>query len=173
MGMSPIPTRQSAASALVSVVLLVLFAIANARGFIRFFQTRMRFPDIALTYDPILSPYPAEDTFVSHWRYVRGPLKIPSWANEDMFVHSIQHIYCKAQIPPSCGKVVFGPDELEPEFNTPSDIPVYVPKGTADLYRNAVGWNYFTNFIETDDFPTSVKSTLATSSIEVYGHNGT
>ena len=87
--------------------------------------------------------------------------------------HSIQHIYCKAQIPPSCGKVVFGPDELEPEFNTPSDIPVYVPKGTADLYRNAVGWNYFTNFIETDDFPTSVKSTLATSSIEVYGHNGT
>jgi hypothetical protein len=62
---------------------------------------------------------------------------------------------------------------LEPEFNTPSDIPVYVPKGTADLYRNAVGWNYFTNFIETDDFPTSVKSTLATSSIEVYGHNGT
>ncbi|WP_223925313.1 hypothetical protein [Prevotella lacticifex] len=100
-------------------------------------------------------------------------MKIPSWANEDIFVHSIQHIYCKAQIPPSCGKVVFGPDELEPEFNTPSDIPVYVPKGTADLYRNAVGWNYFTNFIETDDFPTSVKSTLATSSIEVYGHNGT
>ncbi|WP_224160391.1 hypothetical protein [Prevotella lacticifex] len=48
-----------------------------------------------------------------------------------------------------------------------------MPKGTADLYRNAVGWNYFTNFIETDDFPTSVKSTLATSSIEVYGHNGT
>ncbi len=36
-----------------------------------------------------------------------------------------------------------------------------------------VGWNYFTNFIETDDFPTSVESTLATSSIEVYGHNGT
>ena len=87
--------------------------------------------------------------------------------------HSIQHIYCKAQIPPSCGNAVFGPNESEPEFNTPSDIPVYVPKGTADLYRNAVGWNYFTNFIETDDFPTSVESTLATSSIEVYGHNGT
>lgn len=87
--------------------------------------------------------------------------------------HSIQQIYCKAQIPPSCGNAVFGPDESEPEFNTPSDIPVYVPKGTADLYRNAVGWNYFTNFIETDDFPTSVESTLATSSMEVYGHNGT
>ena len=87
--------------------------------------------------------------------------------------HSIQQIYCKAQIPPSCGNAVFGPDESEPEFNTPSDIPVYVPKGTADLYRNAVGWNYFTNFIETDDFPTSVESTLATISMEVYGHNGT
>jgi hypothetical protein len=28
-----------------------------------------------------------------------------------------------------------------------------VPIGSADLYRNAWGWNYFTNFIETDDFP--------------------
>ena len=38
---------------------------------------------------------------------------------------------------------------------TPNDIPVYVPTGTAEKYRNAKGWDYFTNFIETDDFPTS------------------
>lgn len=91
MGMSPIPTRQSAASALVSVVLLVLFAIANARGFIRFFQTRMRFPDIALTYDPILSPYPAEDTFVSRWRYIREPMKIFSCIAYNIYI--VKHKY--------------------------------------------------------------------------------
>ena len=39
--------------------------------------------------------------------------------------------------------------------------------------RQDSGALYFTNFIETEDFPTSVESTLATSSIEVYGHNGT
>ena len=33
---------------------------------------------------------------------------------------------------------------------TPQKIPVYVPVGSADLYRNAWGWDYFTNYIETD-----------------------
>lgn len=28
-----------------------------------------------------------------------------------------------------------------------------MPVGSADLYLNAWGWNYFTNFIETDEFP--------------------
>ena len=26
------------------------------------------------------------------------------------------------------------------------------------MYRNAWGWNYFTNFVETDDFPTAISS---------------
>ena len=41
-------------------------------------------------------------------------------------------------------------------LRTPNDIPIYVPVGTAEKYRNAWGWDYFTNFIETDDFPTSI-----------------
>ena len=39
--------------------------------------------------------------------------------------------------------------------STPRDIPVYVPVGTAQIYRHARGWNYFNNYIETDEFPTS------------------
>lgn len=38
---------------------------------------------------------------------------------------------------------------------TPQETLVYVPIGSAELYRNAWGWNYFTNFIETDKFPSS------------------
>ncbi|MBQ5455313.1 MAG: leucine-rich repeat domain-containing protein, partial [Prevotella sp.] len=30
------------------------------------------------------------------------------------------------------------------------DIPIYIPVGTIDAYQNAEGWNYFTNFIESE-----------------------
>lgn len=68
---------------------------------------------------------------------------------------NIECIYCAAQIPPTCisselGWTPFGEYD---ENRTHQDIPVYVPVGSADLYRDAWGWNYFTNFIETDDFP--------------------
>lgn len=36
------------------------------------------------------------------------------------------------------------------EDDTPKDIPVYVPKGTAELYKMDFGWKYFNNFIETE-----------------------
>lgn len=64
-----------------------------------------------------------------------------SWKN-------IKKIYSKSPTPPYCDTYSFG-------SGTPSDIPVYVPIGSADLYRNAMGWNYFTNFIETNEFPSS------------------
>lgn len=44
------------------------------------------------------------------------------------------------------------------------DTPLYVPVGTADLYRSTWGWNYFNNIIETDDFPS-----LSVSDIDVDG----
>ncbi len=30
------------------------------------------------------------------------------------------------------------------------EIPIYVPMGTTEAYQNASGWNYFSNFIETE-----------------------
>lgn len=62
-------------------------------------------------------------------------------------LQSLEAVYCKALIPPTCHDITFS--------GSPNDIPVYVPVGTSELYASATGWNHFTNFIETDDFSTS------------------
>lgn len=73
---------------------------------------------------------------------------------------SIKKIYSMSATPPACvmstlniGDTPFGNPESDFYMRTPQQTPVYVPTGTADLYRNAEGWNYFTTYIETDDFP--------------------
>lgn len=83
---------------------------------------------------------------------------------------SIERIYCAAQIPPKCidselnpGDTPFGAYGSDFMNRTPQDTPVYVPISSADLYRNAWGWNYFTNFIETDDFPSAGIDNIAIS----------
>lgn len=70
-----------------------------------------------------------------------GRTSCDNWQN-------IKKIYSKSFTPPNCDKTTFG-------GISPTDIPVYVPIGSADLYRNAQGWNYFTNFIEIDEFPSA------------------
>ena len=88
---------------------------------------------------------------------------------------NLKTIYSKSQIPPFC-------DEDPDNFGvysfgglTSTDIPVYVPVGSADLYRNAQGWSYFNNFIETDEFPEAgiygVKIDIPNQS-KVYWANG-
>lgn len=81
-------------------------------------------------------------------------------AESCLYWKRIEGIYCAAKIPPICidselnpGDTPFGEYGSDFVNRTPQDTPVYVPVGSADLYRNAWGWNYFTNFIETDDFP--------------------
>ena len=79
-------------------------------------------------------------------------------------LRSLKALYCKALVPPRCiidsdnynHVHAFGKIMGEVDANsTPRDIPVYVPVGTAQIYRHAQGWNYFNNYIETDEFPTS------------------
>lgn len=79
------------------------------------------------------------------------------------YISELKRIYCMASEPPVCeestlnpGNTPFGDYEPVHNLSTPNDIPVYVPVGTAEKYRKAWGWDYFTNFIETDDFPTSI-----------------
>ena len=79
------------------------------------------------------------------------------------YMPGLKRIYCMASEPPVCeestlnpGNSPFGKYNSDFYLSTPNDIPVYVPVGTAEKYRNAWGWDYFTNFIETDDFPTSI-----------------
>lgn len=76
-----------------------------------------------------------------------GAESCTNWTN-------IKRIYSMAAEPPVC-KVNMNSGATPFYPGTPNNIPVYVPTGTAEKYRNAKGWDYFTNFIETDDFPTS------------------
>ena len=80
------------------------------------------------------------------------------------YLQSLEAIYCSALTPPICDEDpsnkgrnhTFGPISGQPgNLSTPNDIPVYVPVGTSHLYASAYGWNYFTNFIETDTFPSA------------------
>lgn len=89
---------------------------------------------------------------------------------------NVKCIYCAAKIPPVCvaseinpGLTPFGKYGDDFVNRTPQETPVYVPVGSADLYRNAWGWNYFTNFIETDDFPSSAIDSVAIDGNEENG----
>ena len=79
------------------------------------------------------------------------------------YMPGLKRIYCMSSEPPVCkestinpGNSPFGKYNSDFYLRTPNDIPIYVPVGTAEKYRNAWGWDYFTNFIETDDFPTLI-----------------
>ena len=61
------------------------------------------------------------------------------------------------------------------DSDTSHDIPVYVPVGSADLYRQAGGWNMFTNYIELSEFPFAGVEAIPLnpeSGFKVYGRNG-
>lgn len=79
------------------------------------------------------------------------------------YMPGLKRIYCMSSEPPVCkestlnpGNSPFGKYNSDFYLRTPNDIPIYVPIGAAEKYRNAWGWDYFTNFIETDDFPTAI-----------------
>lgn len=70
------------------------------------------------------------------------------------------YIISRSPTPPICeilytGKYNRTTPFMDDNANMPTvdpDTPVYVPVGSAELYRNAPGWDYFTTYIETDDF---------------------
>ena len=99
----------------------------------------------------------------------------------------IERIYSKSATPPVCvfynkNGTNIGPfDTLDSfsqiittQYDTPRDIPVYVPRGSAEAYRDAPGWNYFTNFIETDEFPDASveEAVMPESGVEVCVEQG-
>ena len=70
----------------------------------------------------------------------------------------IKKIYSLSSNPPFCAEDVANPGKGPFHGYTPNDVPVYVPIGSGEKYRQAFGWNYFTNIIETDKFPTGIVS---------------
>ncbi len=82
-----------------------------------------------------------------HLKQIVLPSTLCSMGNNSFSGNSkLERIYCKATIPP-VQSTAFG--------DSRKDVPLYVPVGTANAYRNATGWSMFTNIIETDSFPTS------------------
>ena len=77
---------------------------------------------------------------------------------------SLHSIYCKAEEPPICSEGVYGDKNPFSSLNT--SLPVYIPIGTRDKYLSAHGWNYFTNFIETDNFPSAGIDDVLTDKME-------
>ena len=86
----------------------------------------------------------------------------------------IKKIYSLATIPPYCAEDMDNPGNGPFHGYTPNDIPLYVPIGSGEKYRQAFGWNYFTNIIETDKFPTGIMSPKMGNNepCKVYGRDG-
>ena len=86
----------------------------------------------------------------------------------------IKKIYSLAPIPPYCAEDRANPGKGPFHGYTPNDVPLYVPIGSGEKYRQAFGWNYFTNIIETDKFPTGIVSPKMDNGdqCKVYGRDG-
>ena len=86
----------------------------------------------------------------------------------------IKKIYSLATIPPYCAEDMDNPGDGPFHGYTPNDVPLYVPIGSGEKYRQAFGWNYFTNIIETDKFPTGIMSPKMGNNelCKVYGKDG-
>ncbi len=86
----------------------------------------------------------------------------------------IKKIYSLSSNPPFCAEDFANPGKGPFHGYTPNDIPVYVPIGSGEKYRKAFGWNYFTNIIETDKFPTGIVSPKMDNGdqCKVYGRDG-
>lgn len=75
---------------------------------------------------------------------------------------SLQKIYCKATVPPACIPASGYESDGTPFASVNPSTPVYIPVGTKQQYVTAPGWDYMTNFIETDDFPAAGVESVAT-----------
>lgn len=91
-------------------------------------------------------------------------------------VKGLKKIYSLAETPPVC---TIDPQRFTDSINpfdgsAPKDIPIYVPIGSAEKYRKAIGWDYFTNFIETSKLPAGIETPKAGSNeqYKVYGKDG-
>lgn len=66
----------------------------------------------------------------------------------------IKNIKCYAVMPPAATD-----DTFSDVFFKDGGLPLYVPKGTAELYAGAPGWRRFTNIIEMDEYNPPAPST--------------
>ncbi len=59
-------------------------------------------------------------------------------------------IICKSANPPTAYNIHEAYNYNCSFLGVNNEIPIYIPFGTTEVYRNAAGWDYFSNFIETE-----------------------
>ena len=91
-----------------------------------------------------------------------GITDIDSYAFADCL--SLAKITCCAEVPPSCFNAQEPFGLFSQEVWDRSKVEVCVPKGTADAYRSAVGWDVFSIF--TDMQETAVDRTVGGTAVE-------
>ena len=69
--------------------------------------------------------------------------------------YNLKSIYCRATTPPAYVPAQGYESDGTPFAGINNIVPVYIPIGTKELYTSAPGWDYMTNFIETDNFPSA------------------
>lgn len=70
-------------------------------------------------------------------------INVGQWVFANM--NSLKKVYISAKVPPTASDNIFD--------NKPSNAVLYVPNGIENQYRNAVGWNRFTNIVGVGDTP--------------------
>lgn len=74
--------------------------------------------------------------------------------NRAFVCRGLKSLYCMATEPPASTPAQgYEPEDRTPFAEVDASILVYIPIGTKQKYMGAVGWEHFTNFIETNDFP--------------------
>lgn len=81
------------------------------------------------------------------------PASLTALGDRAFNCYGVKNVYCMAQTPPEFLASQGYESDRNPFAGVDSSIPVYIPVGSRDRYLSAPGWDYFSNFIETDDFP--------------------
>jgi hypothetical protein len=63
---------------------------------------------------------------------------------------NLTSITCKSSTPPTAFNRYIENGIMNTFLGTPHETPIYVPIGTSQIYRHAEGWNWFSNFIESE-----------------------
>lgn len=82
-------------------------------------------------------------------------------------------IICRAIDPPTCLSDKWSPfDGIGYDIGI-ENVTVYVPEESIDLYRNAAGWDYFTNFLPLEDMSAAINDNNDNeATIKVYARDG-
>ncbi|MDO4726637.1 MAG: leucine-rich repeat domain-containing protein [Porphyromonadaceae bacterium] len=72
----------------------------------------------------------------------------------------LKKVYSFAKTPPVCTEDKWNPGNGPFDGLTPNDIPVYVPIGSGEKYRQAFGWRRFINIIETDKLSSDIETPI-------------